>query len=477
MAIVRGTDAGDIIDMMDGVTNAADSIYGFGGNDTIFAAGGDDSLIGGSGADTLNGGDGNDTAFYWDSTASVLVSLGSGGAVGTGLGGTAQGDRLVGIENLSGSGFGDILVGGDGDNELAGLGGNDSLKGGGGDDTLFGHTGDDMLTGGAGADHLDGGLGIDTVYYTGSLGAYVNLVENRGLWGDAWGDTFTSIENVSGSDYVDTVLGDNGNNVFWGLEGGDWLDGGGGADTLWGGGNDDTLFGGTGADTLYGEAGNDQLIGEGNGDGVSAYNDILYGGAGNDRLSGGGGADILNGGDNDDIVEGDGGSDTLLGEGGADILDGGELNDIMIGGSGNDWYIVDNSADIVTEAIGGGTFDRVQTSATYVLAAGSEVELLETLWTHLPITTPLDAGGFAMLLAMGFGVSLVGRKLKLPNAYMLAPLLCTIALTASGVTLSSVPTLVTNAAQPLPACSLAAQLQRRFLREPPPFLAALLCWN
>src|SRR5215475_3181994 len=103
MAIVRGTDAGEIIDMMDGVTNGADTIYGFGGDDAIFGLGGDDSLIGGVGADSLNGGDGNDTAFYWDSTAAVLVSLGSGGAAGTGLGGTAQGDRLVGIENLSGS--------------------------------------------------------------------------------------------------------------------------------------------------------------------------------------------------------------------------------------------------------------------------------------------------------------------------------------------------------------------------------------
>src|SRR5262245_5780898 len=56
---------------------------------------------------------------------------------------------------------------------------------------------------------------------------------------------------------------------------------------------------------------------------------------------------------------------------------GGTGNDIMVGSTGDDLYAVDASADVVTEAAGEG-IDRVITSATYVLAAGSEVEILET---------------------------------------------------------------------------------------------------
>jgi Ca2+-binding RTX toxin-like protein len=52
--------------------------------------------------------------------------------------------------------------------------------------------------------------------------------------------------------------------------------------------------------------------------------------------------------------------------------------DTMIGETGDDQYLVDASADVVIEAIGQGTRDTVTTSATYVLAAGSEVEILRT---------------------------------------------------------------------------------------------------
>ena len=93
---------------------------------------------------------------------------------------------------------------------------------------------------------------------------------------------------------------------------------------------------------------------------------------------------------------------------------------------------------------------------------------------YTPITTPFDAVGFAILLALGFGVGFAGKKAKIPNAYMLAPLLVTIGLTAAGVSLSSVPTPVTNIAQLLLACSLGVQFQRSFLREAPRFVAALV---
>jgi hypothetical protein len=102
MAKVYGTNLPDILDgLFDGVTDDADTIFGFGGNDWIFGQGGDDILQGGDGADILNGGDGVDTANYGDSPMGVIVNL----ATGNGSGGTAEGDTLINIENITGSWF------------------------------------------------------------------------------------------------------------------------------------------------------------------------------------------------------------------------------------------------------------------------------------------------------------------------------------------------------------------------------------
>jgi Ca2+-binding RTX toxin-like protein len=87
MATVEGTNNSEIINLLDGVTNGGDTIYGRGGNDTIFGLGGDDYILGGSGADDIDGGNGADRLGYWDSTEGVSVSLLSG----IGLGGEAQG--------------------------------------------------------------------------------------------------------------------------------------------------------------------------------------------------------------------------------------------------------------------------------------------------------------------------------------------------------------------------------------------------
>ena len=100
--------------------------------------------------------------------------------------------------------------------------------------------------------------------------------------------------------------------------------------------------------------------------------------AGNDQAWGGAGDDELVGGDGKDRLYGEAGDDWLNGGDGADVMDGGSGGDVMIGGTGDDIYQIDTSADMVTEAIGEGTFDRAQTSVSYALAAGSEVEVLET---------------------------------------------------------------------------------------------------
>jgi Ca2+-binding RTX toxin-like protein len=118
-----------------------DTLEGGLGDDRLFGGGGNDILRGGAGAGRLDGGAGVDLASYFTGTAGVAVNL----AAGTGSGGQAQGDTLIGIENLSGSQGSDSLIGSSGANVLQGWNGSDVLTGAGGQDTL---------TGGAGADRF-----------------------------------------------------------------------------------------------------------------------------------------------------------------------------------------------------------------------------------------------------------------------------------------------------------------------------------
>jgi len=80
-------------------TNGGDSLYGGAAADVINGLNGNDTLKGFGGADRLDGGNGIDTVFYGDSTAGVGINL----ATGRGVGGSAQGDTLISIENVFGS--------------------------------------------------------------------------------------------------------------------------------------------------------------------------------------------------------------------------------------------------------------------------------------------------------------------------------------------------------------------------------------
>ncbi|MDO9233516.1 MAG: hypothetical protein Q8N02_00535 [Methylotenera sp.] len=355
----------------DDVINAGagpDIIRGGNGNDVINAGTGNDILDGGVGADVLDGGQGIDTATYENATSGVTADL-SMIIAGTG---EALGDTFINVENLTGSDFDDILLGDAQANVLKGGSGNDKLIGRGNGDTLDGGDGNDTasyeyavnavtvnlatglgsqgeadgdvlisienLIGGAGNDTFisalgsqanayDGRGGIDTVSYVAS-GAGVVATLTTGLvsqTNDAAGDSFTSIENLVGSNFNDTLIGDGGNNLLNGGLGDDVLEGMAGADTLIGAGGNDTasyenaaLVGIVASLTTVFSAG--PAVTQTNDAAGDTYSGIenLRGSSFNDTLIGDNGANILTGGDGDDILEGMEGSDTLIGGNGND---------------------------------------------------------------------------------------------------------------------------------------------------------------
>ncbi len=132
---------------------------------------------------------------------------------GLGFNNAAQGDSFDSIENLTGSIYNDYFIGSNGVN------------------TLDGSDGNDTLLGALGADVLIGGTGIDTASYEDNQGAvFVNLTLGQGFGNAAQGDTFSSIENLVGTVFYDTFIGDANANRLDGAPGNDTLTGAGGAD-------------------------------------------------------------------------------------------------------------------------------------------------------------------------------------------------------------------------------------------------------
>ena len=157
--------------------------------------------------------------------------------------------------------FHQTTSGTDGDDTIVSHHQSEWLSGGKGRDTLFasdegshmyGGADDDIFYAGKGADSINGGPGNDEVRYSNSdQGVYVDLVYPSNNGGDAKGDTFASIENVTGSSHGDYLLGDGANNTLRGLSGDDYLEGRAGNDDLYGGSGNDKLRGGADADTFH----------------------------------------------------------------------------------------------------------------------------------------------------------------------------------------------------------------------------------
>lgn len=193
-------------------------------DDEVFANSGNDTLVGSFGNDTLDGQGDHDTADY--SKLRNTVTLGAFGSVSKGALGT---DLLRSIEHVIGS-----RLDGDTIDLSAAISTPPAF-------TVAGGTID---------------LSLGTVVVNGSGGGLPVSVQ------------VSDFEDVLGTIYNDTLIGNRDGNKLNGNAGDDLIDGKMGRDLLLGGDGNDTLVGGSGADTLIGGAGQDRLIG---GSGIGTF--------------------------------------------------------------------------------------------------------------------------------------------------------------------------------------------------------------
>lgn len=390
--VVIGTTGNDTLDgsayngpltLMGGEGAGNDILKGGLSDDTLIGGAGDDTLMGGGGTDVLRGGDGSDWADFSDRSAG-LANL----AIGV----------YDSVENVIGTAY---------------------------DDTLVAKAGDEANAYWGGAEGLGGADGTDSLSYENAASAVKASLTTGGTLGDAAGDTYQSIENLTGSSYADELQGDDANNWLQGKagddrllysKGHDTLDGGAGVDTvdyssvssgvsanlltkvgtvgdgsqqelrsienITGGRLDDVIVGNESANTLLGMDGQDLLMG-------GAGDDNLQGGAGADTLDGGAGADIFSGGSGIDTVTYAASTSavtvdlTLTDRGAADALNDGVGDALIgiesiIGSAGNDLFYA--SVDAVTISGGAGidTVDYSKHTALLETDAGVTVDLQRT---------------------------------------------------------------------------------------------------
>ncbi|WP_276544470.1 DUF4347 domain-containing protein [Pseudomonas laurylsulfatiphila] len=331
-------------------------------NNTLTGNATANTLNGGAGADTLVGGLGNDN--YVVDNALDVVSETSAlaseidtvqSSVSWTLGANLENLRLLatGIANATGNSLNNVIYAGTGNNIL------------------------------------DGSTGIDTASYAYAASAIgASLATNAAqATGGSGLDTLLNFENLTGSNYNDTLIGNQLANVLNGGTGADRLSGGDGSDiyfvdnigdsvnetnTLVSTGGEDTVFSYLTDYTLSSNVENLRVLATGTANSTgNSLNNLIYAGSGNNSLDGAAGIDTasyayagsavsvslaidaaqatggsgsdtllnfenLTGGNFNDILTGSTTANTLSGGAGNDTLNGGAGNDLLLGGTGVD---------------------------------------------------------------------------------------------------------------------------------------------
>jgi Ca2+-binding RTX toxin-like protein len=184
---------------------------------------------------------------------------------------------LTNIENLTGSGFNDVLTGSAAANRINGGAGNDVIDGGAGIDTLDGGEDSDIylltvLGNKAAAEIADSGTsGTDELRFAATTaGTLTLLAGDTGIERVVIGTgtaaaavttatTALSINAASAANAL-TIIGNAGINALTGTSSSDSIDGAAGNDILLGGAGNDTLIGGNGNDVLTGGLDSDVFV-------------------------------------------------------------------------------------------------------------------------------------------------------------------------------------------------------------------------
>jgi serralysin len=398
-------------------------LTGNGGDDTFFYTGGVDTFFGGA-----KGAHG-DTADFSLSEVGVVITpvatvittpIFGGGSVSVTIGDTssradAEGDaydasyvsevgplRIVsmhGIENITGSPFADVITGNLGDN---------TIKAGDGNDYVY-YTG--------GFDALDGGNGIDTVDFSqfgsavfATLSLFVGVPEayTTDTSSVLTGSSLRAIadlagfDNLVGTSFADSLIGNSGNNNINGGAGDDFLGYNGGLDVLNGGSGNDTAQFGTMTSAVFVDLAGGGFEAKGNGTADASTGKLvnLADLQSIENLSGTSFNDVLRGDAKDNVIDGGMGNDILGGRAGDNTLNGGAGNDTYeFTGSARDRYFDDSGTDKISID----SVDNIRSAGRsgndlIIKFANGTIDIVDQFNGH-PIETLVDSHGTSLVLA------------------------------------------------------------------------------
>jgi hypothetical protein len=142
---------------------------------------------------------------------------------------------------------------------------------------------------------------------------------------------------------------------------------------------------------------------------------------------------------------------------------------------------IGGASEMATQAErSGGRVDRVAAAHSLRIMMVALIVPFALQWLGVRGADPYSpaAAGFSMtglllLGALAAAGAVVFARLRVPNQWMLGPLLVTAAITAQGITFSALPTEVANAGQLLIGIALGTRFSPEFFRAAPRYLAAV----
>ncbi|WP_457767983.1 hypothetical protein [Cyanobium sp. ULC084] len=352
--------------------SAADTIaFTVRGNDNIITNGGNDTINAGLGIDNVDGGTNTDLLI-------VDYSNNNNGGISTAINDPSQ----VG---LSGYFYAYYNASNPYDNvnfsnieqfRITGTGVGDSIETGNGNDTILGGAGNDTINARGGINSIDGGEGFDTLaeanFSTATAAVTITNLSNSivlptGTWTVNNIEAFTSLSTGSAADTIaftvrgnDTIATNGGNDTINAGLGIDNVDGGTGTgDLLIVNYSSNTYFNPftsptSGISMYFNDPALASLSGQ-----ITAYYSTAYA---FDQVSFSNIERFQ--------ITGTAAKDIIFGGSGNDTLNGGLRADTLTGGNGSDIYVVDNVGDMVVEtnaSLASGGADQVLSSVSYTL--------------------------------------------------------------------------------------------------------------